>query len=279
MQITNISGEQEKFSKSKFCTSLRKAGVDKATITELCEKVSAGVKPGTTTSNIFREASRYLIKRNPAAAARYNIKRGIAELGPAGFLFEQYIEVVMRTLGYKTRRNVMMRGQCVTHEVDVLAKNNSEHAIIEVKYRNERKIKTHLDVVMYAEARREDIAKARRRKKDCNVPHIMWVITNTRFTSQCIKYAKCKGMRLTGWSYPKGASLEEIVTKHALYPVTTLPSVNRPAREIFAQHNMMLAQDIAPYSARDLEKKFGINKTSAQKIAREAHALVFGTVV
>jgi len=276
IEITKQTGEKETFSKKKFCDSLKKAGAPKDIVSHVCEQVSSELHPGMTSSDIFRKASSYLLKQNPAAAARYSIKRGVAELGPAGFLFEQYVEVILRTLGYKTRRNVIMRGECVPHEVDVLAKNDKEHVIVEAKYHNETRIKTPVDVVMYADARLQDIARRQKRVEGKYIPHVMWVFTNTRFSSHAVKYAKCRGLRLTGWSYPKGSSLENIIEQHMLYPVTTLPSVDRFSREQFAKHNMMLAQDLAPYDADEIAKKFGINKKRAEDIAREVKALVYG---
>lgn len=274
VKVVKKAGNSEKFSKAKFCASLRKAGAPIPLVNELYEKIANDIHPGITTSTIFRNASKYLIKKDPVIAARYNIKKGIAELGPAGFLFERYVEIIMQALGYKTRRNVIMKGVCATHEVDILAKNKTEHIIIEVKYHNERKIITHIDVVMYAGARKDDIEDNQKTKERNKTTHIMWLFTNTRFSSSAIKYAKCKNIRLTGWNYPKDASLEKIVNKYSLYPITVLPSVDRATREIFVRYNIMLAQDLSPYSAQDIHSTFGISIKKSEKIAREVNGLI-----
>ena len=160
MQIIKAAGEAEEFSKGKFCKSLEKAGAPKDIVGNVCDRVSGELKPGMTTSDIFRRASKYLAGKNVAAAARYNTKRGIANLGPAGFVFEQFVEIVLRELGYKTARNRFVKGACVSHEVDVLAWNNGEHVIVEAKYHNQSNTKTHIDQVMYADARLMDIERA-----------------------------------------------------------------------------------------------------------------------
>jgi len=275
MKVVKTSGEREDFSKHKLCRSLRAAGAPRALVDDVCRAVAKEIAPGASTSDIFRAALRHLVKKNTSVAARYGLKRGVAGLGPAGFLFEQFIEALMRAMGFTTERNKAIKGSCVSHEIDVLAKKGKEHFFIEAKYRNDPGTKTHIDTVMYADARLQDIARAKEREERGRNKHGMWLFTNTKFTTTAIRYATCRGLKLTGWSYPPKESLEQLVARYALYPVTVLPSVSRPAREIFARHNMMLAQDIAPYSPRDLVKKFGIEEKRAERIVREVHDLVY----
>lgn len=270
MEITKASGEKEPFNKGKLCDSLKAAGAPEALVNETCEIVAEHLLPGVTTTEIWRRALRYLVKKNITVAARYNLRHGLASLGPAGFLFEQFLEALLKTIGFETERNQILRGKCVSHEVDVTASRNSRCFLIEAKYHNDFGTKVATDVVMYADARREDIARG---GKPCG----MWVITNTKFTGNAIEYAKCRDVKLTGWRYPQGGeSLEALVVAHALYPVTVLPSVDRFAREQFAKANMMLAQDVAPHTPEELETHFGIPLKHGRKIAREAHALVYG---
>ncbi|MBI1999104.1 MAG: restriction endonuclease [Parcubacteria group bacterium] len=274
MEITKASGETEEFQKEKLCESLRASGAPEAFANAVCEKVTQTLKPGATTSEIFRRALRHLVKENVGVAARYSLKRGVADLGPAGFYFEQFVEVMLRAMGYATERNRFLEGECVTHEIDVLAQKEHEHFFIEAKFRNDPGIKTHVDVVMYAWARLDDIRRIEEAKEKNHASHGMWVITNTKFTESALQYAACKKLRTTGWNNPRNAGLEDIITQYALYPVTVLPSLDRYSLQTFARHNMMLAQDIIPYSGEDLAQKFGIKKSTAEKISGEAHALI-----
>ncbi len=276
VEITKASGEKESFSKTKFCRSLRSAGAPRQLADEICSLIEREVTPGMTTSQIFRKASRYLTARTVSVGARYSLKRGIAELGPAGFLFEQFVEVLLQSLGYTTERNQIVRGQCISHEVDVVAHNGEQHFLIEAKYRNKSWIKTHTDVVMYADARLQDIVRREQMEHQKHHLHRMWIFTNTKFTENAIAYGDCRGLGLTGWSYPSRDSLEDIITRNALYPVTVLPSVDRATREQFAKRNMMLARDLAPYSPSDLVEDFGVAEPRARRIIREAYALVYG---
>lgn len=276
MKVIKDTGEKEAYNKDKFCSSLRDAGAPEKLVGSVCSAVEKELTPGVTTSEIFRRASQYLVKENLYVAGRYNLKKGMRELGPAGFLFERFLEVMLKSMGYVTRRNVMMEGECVPHEIDIIAQKEGNHYLVEAKYHNMRGAKVHIDTTMYADARLEDIYRVQEVKEHKQATHSMWLMTNTKFTSKAITYAKCRGIKMTGWDYPKKESLSKIITENVLYPVTVLPSIDKDSLDKFAKYNMMLAQDIVPYSHKELTDKFEIDKTKAPAIVREASALVYG---
>ena len=275
MQVKKYSGLQEPFSPNKLCSSLINAGVSRKKAEEVCAIVERKLKPGDSTTKVFRAALRTLVKDDIEASARYGLHRAIDSLGPAGFLFEQYVEALLQAHRYHTRQGIMMKGACATHEIDVYAEKGGLKYLVEAKYRNRHSIKTHIDQVMYADARLMDIQRrAEKQNKNPN-EYTMWVITNTRFTSNAIKYAKCRGVKLVGWNYPKKeANLEHMIIRKKMYPITVLPSLTQIARDSFAEHNMILAQDLLPYTRDDLVKRIGISKVTAGKLLREAHAII-----
>ncbi len=273
IDIIKSTGQTQSFSKNKLCLSLRKAGAPKNLADVICNQIGENVVPGMSTTQIFRQAFRYLAKKDMPAAARYNLRRGIGLLGPTGFIFEQYIEAVLQSEGYKTRRNVMMRGQCVTHEVDVVAEKDRVHYLLEMKYHNEPGIITHINTVMYADARLVDISKVENKRENNKNQHRMWVVTNTKFTDTAVQYAKCRGLKLTGWNYPKGESLEDLVARTKTFPVTILPSATPVNLAFLVAHNIVLAQDLISFTPEELNKLSGLPVPAAQKIIKEAQDL------
>jgi hypothetical protein len=309
--VTKASGEKEEYSREKLCHSLREAGADDKLVGEVCAVVEKTLTPNTSTRALFRTTARELRKRSIPLSARYSVRRSVNELGPAGFLFEQYVERLIRAEGYTTARNQIVAGECIEHEVDILAVREradapTEHIFIEAKYHNKQSLKSHVDVVMYADARLEDIRRAHektergrerseRRHKLCDghsgrcadVEHRMWVITNTKFTKSSIRYALCRNMRLIGWNYPRNKrhtskqqsqqgreSLERLIEKHSLYPVTLLPAVTRTLRHTLAEHDLMLVQDIVHYAPDELAVILGIHPRIATRLIYEAEELM-----
>ena len=272
MEIQKASGKTEEFSKAKFCRSLKRAGVSASVCEDIYSNISHDLKPGTPTSEIYRRAFAYLKKKDTPSASRYSLKKAIMDLGPAGFLFEQYIEAIFLEYGYKTKRGQMMRGECVAHEIDVLAEKDNAHYLVEAKYHNSRGIKSDIQVVMYAFARTLDIAEHHKQVGEKKMHHT-WVVTNTKFTSKAKAYAECKGIHMSGWHYPRKGNLEDMIESKNLYPVTVLISVNRHARERFAAAGILFARDIARFTVQDLERRFQIQPSLAKRIVNEAAAL------
>ena len=274
MEIVKTDGVKEPFSPAKFCLSLRKAGAPRDVADSVCKTIGSKITPNSSTNTIFRKAIKYLVKENPEVAARYSLRRGLEALGPDGFIFEQYFETVLQAYGFVTKRDVILKGKCVSHEIDVIASAGSKRFLVEAKYHNIPGLKTHVDVVMYADARLIDIVKAEPEKNQKKYEYAMWVVTNTKFTDSAIQYAKCRGIRLTGWNYPRGASLEDIIADKKLYPVTILPSLPKLLLPELAKRNIILAQDLLTYEVKDLISNFGLTKELAQKLVNEVSGII-----
>ncbi|MDP3725621.1 MAG: restriction endonuclease [bacterium] len=273
VDVIKASGEKEKYVRNKLCDSLLKAGASKDVVDRVCGKIEKDLKEGTTTEELFKRAFTHLAEEDVHTAARYNLKRGIQALGPAGFLFEQYVERILNAYGYETRRNVILAGVCVSHEVDIVAHKGKEHFLIEAKYHNKGGIKTDVTVAMYAYARLLDIAPIQEKKEaGGETKHSMWLITNTKFTSTAITYGICKHMNMTGWSYPHEHSLERLIFEKRLYPVTVLPSVSGGNFSSFAKEGLMLVLDIVSLTPESLAERIGFKKDHAEQIIKEALA-------
>jgi Holliday junction resolvase-like predicted endonuclease len=273
MDVVKATGQKEPYSTEKLCSSMKSAGAPEVLAKNVCGLIERKLSPGVSTSEIFRRAFRYLVKEDIRLGARYSLRRAVAGLGPAGFLFEQYVEAILQSHGYQTKRGVFVQGHCVEHEIDIMATKGKHHHLVEVKYKNVSGLKTHIDVVMYADARLIDIAQKHDDEGE-DLDHAMWVVTNTKFSSKAIQYGKCRRMKLVGWNYPSRGGLEELIISKKVYPITVLPSVSRFEREQFAEKGMILAQDILPYSPSDLMHKLGIPPQIAEKIVSEAQGLL-----
>lgn len=274
MNVKKSTGGSERFDRNKLCMSLKNAGAPGDVADSVCMAVAKQVQPNMSTQAIFRKALRYLVKKDVSMAARYNLIRGMANLGPTGFYFEQFVEALLQANGYTTKRNVHIPGECIIHETDVYAEKGGLKYIIECKYRNEKNGRTHVDQVMYADARLMDIQRAAKARGDKST-YIIWVITNTRFTDTSIRYAECRGVKLVGWNYPNGeGSLEDMIIRSRMYPITVLPSITTAAREAFAMHNIVLAQDLLTYTEKDLVKKLKIQPATAKALIREVSELL-----
>ena len=189
------------------------------------KRVIAGTKEklydGITTQEIYQYAFELLRdEEKRPVAARYSIKRAVLDLGPSGFPFEQFVAQIIKTMGYdNVKTGVAAQGKCVSHEVDVMAEHDGKHMAAEVKFHNSLGIKTDLKVALYVHARFEDLRNSSHHIDEG------WLITNTRFTRNVVKFATCSNLKLLGWDYPRGRGLEVLIDEAHVHPITALTTL------------------------------------------------------
>ena len=271
IRILKASGLPEDFDMRKLANSLIRSGTPADVAEDIAEEVSKKIVPSTKTRDIYRLAKKLLRQYNIAAGMRYSLKRALAELGPTGYPFEKYFARVLKGHGYSTEVGRIVNGYCVAHEVDILAKNGHEHFVIECKYHSNGGKPTDVKVALYVHSRFNDIQKAFELTPEHSLEvHQGWLVTNTRCTTDAIKYAECVGLRIISWRYPETGSLEKMIEEKRLYPITVLPSARKKSLETLFAHDFILAQDIADIDEALFVKKSGIDNVTASAIKREA---------
>ena len=100
--VTKYSGEKEQFSEEKIIDSLQRAGADKETIHNTLEAVRKHLKNHMHSSEIYNHALKELERKNPVLALKYTLKKAIMDMGPAGYIFEEYVAKILKEYGYKT---------------------------------------------------------------------------------------------------------------------------------------------------------------------------------
>jgi Holliday junction resolvase-like predicted endonuclease len=271
LYIRKASGQKELFDIEKFRMSLKKSGANDALIERLVFEIQQLPKL-CSTKEIYGYALSRLQQEQPVVAARYNIKRALLELGPAGFPFEQFIAELFRAQGYLAVTDQIEQGFCVEHELDVVMKRDSIIAMVECKFHNSQQLKTDVKVALYCQARFEDIKKTWVGAEGGKPRyHENWIITNTKFTSEAIRYATCTGIALLGWSYPSGENLPVLIDRYSLYPITTMPTLTGAQKRLFIKEGFMLCRDAKNYA--HVMRKAGLSQAEIETLVRHAQEL------
>jgi len=243
--VIKANGERELFDEEKLKDSLRHAGAEEDAILTIVESIVSELRDGVSTQKIYRHAFALLKKERGEVAARYSLRRAIRELGPSGFPFERYVGEMLKAKGYSVQVGVIVQGWCVDHEVDVSARKDGTHTLIECKFHNEEGFKTDLKVALYVKERFQDIEKRHTTIKGSDERfHEAWLITNTKFTSKAIQYAECAGLTLIGWSYPVKGNLRDLINETRLQPVTMLTSLSATDKRRLMENDIVLCRDI-----------------------------------
>lgn len=262
--ITKSNGEQAQFDENKLLTSLGNAGTDRTTAEKVMQKVLKQLYDGITTKKIYSIAFRELRKIDDPAASRYEIKWAIMRLGKEqGFSFEQYMGKLFKRMGYKVRVNQTVKGKNITHEIDLIIEKGNERILVECKHHSTPGIWVHIHVPLYVYARLLDV-------KDKFTGAM--VATNTRFSDQSVQYAKGVGIKLLGWNYPEGKSLQSMVNSNHLFPITVLRSVDDVTLDKLLKSELVTVPDLEEAPIGYLSKIIGSRK--AAEVMKEVVKIV-----
>ena len=266
--ITKADGEQERFNSAKLEHSLEKAGASSTVRARILAHVLQELRPGMMTEEIYRHAFGLLREHEATpVAARYSIKHAVFALGPSGFPFEQFLSEVLRAQGYQVQTGVTLTGRCAPHEVDVLAEKNAHRIGIEAKFHNDPGGKTDIKDALYVHARYEDLRNAPESSSHVDEG---WLVTNTRFTRNAIRYAQCSNLKLIGWDYPRTRGLFAMIEEGRVHPLTALTTLSEGEKRRLLDKRIVLCKHI---QTPHLLQEYGVKPSHIPQVLEEARQL------
>lgn len=269
--IIKADGSIEQFDPIRLNKSLVRAGAGEHTAQHITDTVSQTVRHGTHSHEIYKYAFRLLRKETRPVAARYALRRALLELGPSGHPFEDFVARIFQKEGWEVEWRKVIKGKCVSHEVDLYAHKNSATLAAELKYHNTANYKTDVKVALYVRARFEDIWSCDPAMRSCPVER-SFLITNTKFTSEAIAYSNCVGLELIGWGYPETGNLYERMCTTRVYPITALTRLKRSEKKLLIGEGVVSCDML-----RERRDSLGVLKLSSDRfgaILAEADALL-----
>lgn len=261
MDVIKATGDKEPFSEEKLRLSIHRAGVPDSIQNLVVQHIKSKIYDGMPTSEVFHHITEFLsTSSHPYSQAKYRLKQSIMNLGPSGYPFENYVSEILKTKGYTTQVRQILKGRCVTHEIDVIARKGSHKILIEAKFHNMPGTKTNVHVALYTKARFDDIIQ----QNDYNQ---VWIITNTKISQDAIVYASCVGMKVIGWNFPEGESLRELVEEANLIPITALSTLSTSNMQQLLTQNIVMSKVLC--NNPDLLSILNLTKEKKQQILSE----------
>lgn len=242
--IVKADGTVEPFSRERLERSLARAGAAPRAAEEIAGRVAGSIASGASSKEIYRKAFTLLRQHARPVAARYALRRALLDLGPTGHPFEDFISHLFAREGWSVETRKMIAGRCVVHEVDFYAARAQEFMAAELKYHNDPGYKSDLKTALYVKSRFDDIFACDATLRTCPIDRGI-LITNTKFTSEAIKYAECAGVELLGWSYPAGAGLFERMSAARTYPITALTALEGREKRLLVAQGVIAADQLA----------------------------------
>ena len=277
MKVKKYNGDIVDFDLQRLKTSLLKSGASSETVDTIWEKMNRSVFDGMSTKQLYQLAFQLLKQQRHALAARYSLKKALRDLGPTGYLFEKWVARFFEHKHYQTQTGLILKGNAVNHEVDVVAQKDGELLVVECKFRNTVDAKVNVTNPMYFLSRYLDL-----KDKDFNFFgqtarfNQPWLITNAYLTKDAIEFGDYYHIHLLSWDYPVGSSIKNQVDHTGLYPLTCLTTLNASEKNALMSANYILVKDLLD-DPKSLES-LSIKAPRMEKIYKEARELVTGNL-
>lgn len=270
-EVIKATGERETFKLSKLKRSMSNAGAQPPVIKIVINSLeqSGYFHNGITTKEIYREAYRLLKKNSKRVAGRYKLKEALLDLGPTGYPFEILISEIFKTLGYQSEVGKIVTGKCVSHEIDVIAQDEREVFMIECKFHNRKDHNCNVTIPLYVQSRYLDVSETW--ASDPNLKNkntLSYIATNTRFTQDAIDYAKCVGMKLLSWDYPKYQGLRTLIEETQIHPITALSSLTKKEKQLLLREKIIHCQQLC--EEKNVLEKLRLNHAKQKAVVEEA---------
>ena len=169
---------------------------------------------------------------------------------------------------------MIVEGNCVNHETDVVAQKGEKHFMVECKFPNQPGVKSDVKIPLYIYARFLDVEKKSKAIQGHGEKfHQGWLVTNTRFTKDAIQYGSCVGLHLLGWDYPQKESLNELIDASGLHPITSLTTLTKTETQQLLEKRIVLCKELC--QKPELLDSIGIASVRKERILQESHELCF----
>jgi hypothetical protein len=270
--VTKMSGEKALFDEEKLRNSLKRSKAEDDVIDKVIEKVKTELRDSISTKEIYRMAFALLRKNSSHSAARYKLKRAILELGPSGFPFEKYVSELLKFINYQTSVGEIVKGHCVSHEIDIIADKEDYHLIIECKFHSDQRRFCDVKVPLYIQSRFKDVeTELLKQKKFQHKKIIGGLVTNTRFSSDALQFGQCMGMFMLSWDHPAEKSLKSIIDHSGLHPITSLLTITMEEKNHLLTLGIVLCKTLA--NDHSILNKINIAENRIIKILQEVKDL------
>ena len=259
--IYKADGRRVKFNENKILSTCIRAGASRYTARRILKKVKSEIYRDMTSKDIYKIVLRVISEEKDLKALhqRYQLKDSIMRMGSAGFAFENYIASLLEYYDYQVIGiRSKSHGKCATHEIDLIGSKDYGKFLVECKYHSFRGAYTGLKESLYTHARFLDLQP----KFSGEI-----VFCNTQVSNHAKKYAKCAGQQIFSWRYPASNSLEKIIEKYNLYPITIL-NLSQNELKIFSESNMMIAKDLLRYDDTKIARMTGISKKRIKNLQK-----------
>jgi hypothetical protein len=255
--ITKSDGSRQVFQKEKVLDTCLRMGATREVAEHVTDRVEQeiynGIESKRILSMIFRQLGRY----HPSVKHHIDLRKALALMDPKPD-FEQYVRLLLEGQGYQVTPNTIIRGKCVEHEIDAIAKKDGRTYIVEVKHHSNHHTLSGLDVDRISRAIFEDISEGFELGMNSTRLERAMIICNAKLSDHAKRYAECRGIEHMGWRYPQNRGIDAIIEGKKLYPITYLKNLDSTSMRKLTSRGVLLLTQLVESRPETLARETGI---------------------
>lgn len=271
--VTKADGTKQLFDREKVVRTCLRMGARRETAEAIAKNVEMKIYNGIETKKILQMIFRQLSKHKPAVKHLIDLRKALSLIKPAPD-FERFIQILLSEHGYEVTPNQIIRGKCVEHEVDAVARKNGENYIVEVKHHFRHHTPTGLDVSRIARAVFEDVTEGFKLGLNTLKINAAMIVCNTKLSQHAKRYAECRGIHHIGWSSATNQDLQTMIEEQKLYPITYLKGLKTAIREKLASSGIILLKQLTTKNPGELRRETGIPTHTLESIIKSAREIL-----
>lgn len=269
--VTKADGSRQPFLKEKIIRTCLRMSSSQEQAESIADRIERKIYEGIPSKKILQMIFSYMKAYKPEIRYLIDLREAISLLRPKPD-FEQFVFLLLKEYGYEVSPPQIVKGICVDHEIDAIAKKDGDVLMVEVEHHINHHTFTGVSSLLEAQATFEDVGEA----FDVGLSHINFnkilMVCNTKFSEHAIKYGNCKKINLIGWKYTQERGLERLIEEKKLYPITFLKGLDEKTEEKLADAGIVLLRQLVEQDLLNLPEKTGIQRKKLEsliQIARE----------
>jgi hypothetical protein len=267
--VTKADGSRQLFDREKVVKTCLRMGANRRIAFEVADKVETRLYDGIPTKKVLQMIFRLLRKHKPTIRHSLDLRKGLSLMGSKPE-FEKFVQILLAHHGFEVSPNQILRGKCVGHEVDAVARKDGVTYFVEAKHHSNYHTPTGLDESRIARAVLEDVTEGfALGKSNLKIDRAM-IVTNTRYSEHARRYGKCRNILQIGWSSPKTLALQSMIEEKKLYPLSCIKGLKSEIKIKLVNSGIVLMKQLVEEETSKLARETAISRGILKNIIEKA---------
>ena len=267
--LTKADGSTQLFDKAKVVKTCLRIGADRQIAVQIADEVDSLVYDGIPTHKVLQITLKLLREHKPTIRHFLDLKKGLSVMNSKPE-FEKFVQILLIHHGFEVGPSQIIKGKCIGHEVDAVAKKDGVAYFVEAKHHSNYHTPTGLDESRIARAVLEDAAEGfLRGKSNLKIDRAM-IVTNTRYSEHAKRYGKCRNILQIGWNSPKKFSLQSMIEQKKVYPISCIRGLSNQTRIKLVNSGVVLIKQLVEEEPSKLSEETDLSQEFLKRIIEKA---------